>query len=208
MVNQFIGGEADRRILETKCANLENVLDKETGLNRSLRRQLSAVQRAAQDSEWHLQEQLASSSNQLSVERSCNVELRSLLAERELQVLNLRVAAAAAAAATTETISNTHGDDNGSETKDISPKSTTSASMMTTPIWRERGDLMHSRASSTRSQTSGWGGGGGGGGSGNGAMNADNDSSSARSSNNRGQMEKLMMVAERLNITPQMHDDL
>jgi predicted RNase H-like nuclease (RuvC/YqgF family) len=158
MVHRLIENEMEKRILENKCAAHESSLDTEMALNRSLRRQLTQLQRASQDSEWNLQEQVADLTNQLESERARIQRLHTQVTQLENQVNQQE---------------HTNNTDNISNFGDNSPA--TSISVATTPAWR--GDIRSLGSAS-------W---------------------SAGSS--RHQQDKLMRVAERLNITPNANLD-
>lgn len=158
VVNKLVEIELENRILEQRCSATESSVEAEVTQNRNLRRQLTNVQRTVQDTEWRLQEQIATLNNTIHQEKTVNVELRERIASltRSMDTSNEH---------------NIHGDT--SSVGEGSPATTTS--VMTTPAsWRERSRYSGGSSSS-------WNG---------------NDSSS------RSQSDKLLRIAEKLNITP------
>lgn len=133
MVNKLIENEVEKRSLEVRFAAKDSSLEDEVGINRSLRSQLTRVQRAAQDMEWKLQEQLAQANTLLQTEKALNAELQSQIAQLNTQMEHISEIHSEA---------NSHFGDNSA---------VTSPSTMTTPAstWRD---------SSRRSTGSSWGG--------------------------------------------------
>lgn len=153
IVNRLIENEVDKHALESRCVAHESSLDTEMSLNRSLRRQLTQTQRASQDNDWRLQEQLVAVTNDLQHERNLSEQLREQIIILETQAEHNETAS----------ISNFG---------EFSP--TNSVSIATTPAqtWRDQ---------TRRSLSSTWSG--------------------------SQQADKLLKVAEKLNITPNHDDD-
>jgi hypothetical protein len=124
IVHKLIDNEYEKDALASKCVSHESALETEMALNRSLRRQLSQLQRSSQDSEWRLQEQLAGTVTDLATERAVTLSLRAQIAQLERHSNELELS-------NIESISNA---------EDNSPA--TSVSVATTPAaWRDRRSL-------------------------------------------------------------------
>ena len=154
MVNKLIENELEKRELENKCVAYENTLETESSLNRNLRRQLTQLQRTAQDSEWRLQEQLASTSTQLQVEKSVAKQRQEEISRLET-LLNQN------------DLSNIENESIFGDSSPITSISVTTTPVTSTPAWKDRRSIGSWSGSGSKRQT-----------------------------------EKLMRVAERLNITP------
>jgi hypothetical protein len=91
VLNRFISSNEERRELDQRMRTAESQLSHETIASRGLRGALQEAQRAAEDNEWHLQEQLATAKNLLLLEKERNRELQE--GNRELQEQELRMRA-------------------------------------------------------------------------------------------------------------------
>lgn len=133
MVNKLIENEVEKQSSEVRFAAKDSSLENEVDLNRILRSQLTRAQRAAQDMEWKLQEQLAQANNMLQTEKALSAELQSQVAQLNAQMEHI---------SEIHSETNSHFGDNSA---------VTSPSIMTTPAatWRD---------SSRRSTGSSWGG--------------------------------------------------
>lgn len=130
IVNKLIENEVEKRYLEVRLAAKDSSFEDEVSINRSLRSQLTRAQRAAQDVEWMLQEQLAQANNLLQAEKTHNAQLQGQVSQLNTQMEHI---------SEIHSETNSHFGDNSA---------VTSPSTMTTP-WRE---------TSRRSTGSSWGG--------------------------------------------------
>lgn len=122
LVNKLIENELEKRCLEMKFSSTEASFEEQVSINRNLRSQLTRAQRAAQDTEWRLQEQLVQAENHLQLEKSQNLTLRN-----QIDQLNSQV----------DRISELHSENNsnyGDGSVMTSPASTMSTPAMT---WRD-----------------------------------------------------------------------
>eukprot|EP01032_Pedospumella_encystans_P025004 gene25004-28266_t len=122
LVNKLIENELEKRSLEMKFSSTEASFEEQVSINRNLRSQLTRSQRAAQDTEWRLQEQLVQAENHLQLEKSQNLTLRN-----QIDQLNTQV----------DRISELHSENNsnyGDGSVMTSPASTMSTPAMT---WRD-----------------------------------------------------------------------
>lgn len=156
VVNKLVEFELENRALEQRCSATESSVEAEIAQNRNIRRQLTNTQRAMQDSEWRLQEQIADLNNTIHQERATNSTLRE-------QIVGLT-------SRLEQSLEVSHGDSNSSVGEGGSPATTTS--VLTTPAsWRER------------------------------ARYSMGSSRSGSENSSRFQSDKLLRIAEKLNLT-------
>jgi hypothetical protein len=174
MVNDLKIKDIEIKRLQRHCESFNDSIASESSVSRNLRRQLQEFQVAAHDAEWRLQENIASLHNQVNQERQINQELRSRLSvPRESSTDRGRTSVAVDDQDVT-------GGESGSNFGDDTSQTTAASFSQTTPVGRES----FRRPASSAGDSTGF-------------SNGNGSSSSALTQRN-----KLLKVAERLNITP------
>ena len=91
MASRYLGTQRKIQELEAKCKALEASLGSETLNISQLRKQLKQAQLAAEDNDWQLQEQLAHTSNIVSLEKETNNELRGKLSAAQAKLVEVEM---------------------------------------------------------------------------------------------------------------------